>query len=208
MDVESLHRAVAKWSHSVELSAPCASLQDVGALLLDLAKRLLVDSGVTEAGYKERVDVLRKTKQSLHVAVKKMLSPAAWKLVRDDRGIAFAGKLEEHRFDLSAHNGAPIFGANAISFDVPDTRRLRQLVDATKWAVEDVRARNQDALLSVIVSKPRTENEELYDQSRRVLGELGAIVTHDTDDELDRWSNQIASEIRQHLPKHLGLFDA
>lgn len=201
MDVQRLREALVGWTHSIQLSEPCGSLQDVNTLLLDAARRFLVDPEVTDRGYKTKADVLSRTKQSLREAVSRAVSPAARKLIRDDASTPITGRRESHVFDLHAHNGVPIFGANAISFEVPKKLALRRLVDATKWAIEDVREQDADVFLAVVVSKPRGEHEHLYQQSCEVFRQLGAKVEHDTD--LDPWSNEIASRILEHLPQRL-----
>jgi len=201
LDVKHLRAAVAKWSHSIQLSEPCASLQDVTTLLLDSANRFLVDPEGTEPGYKTKADILRRTKQSLREAVARTVSPAARKMIRDDATFFFPGHHEKHVFDLCAHNGRPIFGANAISFEVPQMTALKRLVDATKWAIEDVKEQDNSISLSVVVSKPRSENQLLFEQSRDVFQQLGAKVEYDT--ELESWSSEIASTILAHMPERL-----
>jgi len=160
-----------------------------------------VDPEVTERGYKTKSDVLKRVKQSLREAVKRNVSAAARKLIRDDLVPAFQGQLEIHAFDVYAFNGGPIFGANAISFEVPNQRTLRQQVDATKWAIEDVKHRDNEAEISVVVSRPTPENAALYEQSQEVFQKIGAVVQHDTD--LEAWSESMAIRIRAHLPEYL-----
>ena len=201
MDVERLRKAAREWTHSIQLSRPSASLLDMNTLLLDTAQKFLVDPEVTERGYKSKADVLRRVKQSLREAVTRNLGTGARKLIRDDAIPSFPGALEIHAFDIYALNGKPIFGANAISFEVPNQKSLRRQIDATKWAIEDLKSGDGDAEIAVILSKPSIENRELYDQSLEVLRKLEANVQHDTD--LEVWSEGIADSIRSHLPEYL-----
>lgn len=202
MDVAHLRDAITKWRHSIQLSEPCGSLLDTNTLLLDSVKRFLVDPEVTERGYKTREEVLRTATSALRLAVKRRYSRAAAKtLVRDDSTVQFIGSHDSHVLDISVANGEPILGANGLSFEVPNQKVLRQQIDSTKWAIEDIKGKEPNLPLTVIVSKPRKENAELFAQSCVVFRQLGAEVESDGD--LEPWAGRMAEHIKSHLPSYL-----
>jgi len=77
-------------------------------------------------------------------------------------------------------NSHPLLAAHGLSFDLPRILRVRESLDAIKWAVDDVRQRDSSLGLGILTLPPSDEeNSELhglYDEANRVFDELGATV--------------------------------
>lgn len=202
VEPDKMFELIKRWRHSIQLSEPLGSTRDLNTLLIDAAQRYLVDPEVTDKGYKTRDEVVRSASRALRLAIRRSISRAAANaLVHDDGSAPLQGALESHTLDITVHNGKPLLGASAFSFEAPNQKRLRQQLDSTKWAIEDIRAADPDVELTVIVTAPSPENKPLFDHSVKVFQSLKAEVRHDTD--VESWAEQTAGQVQAHLPPHL-----
>lgn len=200
MDVDHVLLALKRWENGIQLTEPSASLLDVHTLLLDAANRYLVDSEITERAYTTKVELVRHARTAIKGSLSRLVNRAAAQLIESEPR-EIEGRLAVHAFDIAATNGEPIFAANAISFEVPRQKSLRQQVDASAWAIEDTRKRVESIPLAVIASRPLPENSQLYQEASEVFRQLGAEVI--AEESIPDWSDRMAQAVREHLPEYL-----
>jgi hypothetical protein len=98
------------------------------------------------------------------------------------------GKLGEHVFDVVLANEKPLAAVDAISFEVRSKVNLQREVDATAWALDDVRRLDKDMPLAVFVLPPtNAEAEQVYRAAFKTFKALGAKVIED-EPALARWA--------------------
>lgn len=200
MGLAAIRDAMQAWQHSIQFSTRRASLLDVETLLIDVARRFLIDPEVTGPAYRTKKEITKTTRSHLESAIAAKVSRvAATSLLSTDKQIE--GALEPHEFDIRAINGKPIFAANVIAYQMPRLAILRRDIDATAWAIDDVRTKNQDLPIAVIAPDDPGKNESLFERSRSTFGSLGAEVV--TEREVSNWSKRMAEEVNENLPEWL-----
>ncbi len=102
------------------------------------------------------------------------------------------GKLADHAFDVVVGNGKALFAAQGLSFEVDDSAGLRKDVDATAWAIDDVKKRNRSLPLAVLALPPRKESE-IFVSAERIFKGLGAAVV--PEDQMGQWARKEAKRI-------------
>jgi hypothetical protein len=102
------------------------------------------------------------------------------------------GKLEAHKFDYGIGNGRPFHLVQTVSFDVEDRESLATELDATKWAITDLRnARTKTVPLSVVASG--TKQKELREQTGDVLNKLDAHLFGE--DDFEEWLGYVEDSL-------------
>ncbi len=107
----------------------------------------------------------------------------------------------EHQFDLAVGNGHPIFAAQALSFQIPETRKLDKEVSAAAWIVQDVKQQLPDLPIGVVVSPPRQANAR-YRDAVAAFRELNAEVVEEG--ALDAWADRMADLVPPPGGPYLG----
>jgi hypothetical protein len=107
------------------------------------------------------------------------------------------GKLGEHQFDVVLGDGKPLAAVNALSFEVASKRALQMEVDATAWALDDVRHLDDKIPLAVFVLPPtNSDAEQVFRSASKIIKALGAKLLDD-DPAMARWTKR---QLR-HLPQ-------
>jgi len=126
------------------------------------------------------------------------------------------GKLEEHRFDAIAQNGAPVLALHGISFDSSAKSEIRSAVDALAFAMLDVRTENPTIALGVLAvhnasARSKEEHQEILERASKVFEGVGATIV--TEDDARDWAFERISAYDDHKlilsrPPQLALPDA
>lgn len=119
-------------------------------------------------------------------------------LVRSHRPLE--GKLGEHVFDVVLANDKPVAAVDAISFETRSKATLQRDVDATAWALDDVRRLDEDMPLAVFVLPPTNpEAEQVFRAASKTFKALGAAVMKD-ELAIGRWARRQATACRRQRP--------
>jgi len=71
---------------------------------------------------------------------------------------------------VGAGNGRPFFAARALSFEASEESKvLTREIEATAWAVSDVRREDEALPLAVVVLPPKKVNRESFDAAGKAL---------------------------------------
>ena len=109
------------------------------------------------------------------------------------------GKFERHKVDLALRNGKVVSGSYAFSFESSDLGRIQKEVDATAWAIEDIRRGNSDVRLSVLTLPPTPLATSAYDRAVRLFAAMHVPVV--TEAALSGWATSEVNELSRHF-KH------
>lgn len=176
---------------SVHLTLPSASLLSPEDLAFFVARRLLTEDVPEERGYQRKSDVVRIVKSRVREKLRNRFGVAGGALVRE-HNYPFAGQRMEHQFDVAVGNGHPIFAAQAISFQIPDTRKLDKEVSAAAWIVQDVKQANAALPIGVIISPPQQEpNNNKFQNAVDAFRALRANVVIG-ENEINDWADEMA----------------
>jgi len=98
---------------------------------------------------------------------------------------ALQGALQIHQFDAGIANGRTYIAARGLSFEGPATRDASKEVEATAWAIDDIRQTASPPKLAVIALPPR-RSSKLFDEANHVFTSLGTEVV--PEDEAHDWA--------------------
>jgi len=94
------------------------------------------------------------------------------------------GKFDEHQFDVVVANGRPFFAAQGLSFERSFSRAIQKDVDATAWAIDDVR-KIQRTLPVAVLALPPADSSKYFDRARKTFQGLKAEMV--LEDRMDAW---------------------
>jgi hypothetical protein len=184
--IADLEKAVKEWGGTIQFSpmrpGRIAENQDPLQAMFDK----IVPKPVAVPRGPNRSSVKRKVREGLVRVLNRRYADEA-----DPRGLVHSGervsgRLEEHVFDYAVANGKPLHLVQAVSFEVDNREALSDELDATKWAIVDLRsARRKAPPLSVVAAG--TRQASLRQQTEDVLAKLDAPFFGES--EFDDWLN-------------------
>jgi hypothetical protein len=134
--------------------------------------------------------VVRIVKSRVREKLRNRFGVAGSALVRD-QNYPFAGQRMEHQFDVAVGNGHPIFAAQAISFQIPETRKLDKEVSAAAWIIQDVKLAFPDLPIGVVISTPHQENQKYNDALATFQALRADIVSGENG--INDWADRMAA---------------
>lgn len=197
-DLEWLQRLSREWSNSIQLSEPRVSTLAVDALLNQVYETFVREPAARAHGFRDRRSVAGLARRALKKAILDLADrPEAADVVQQRTTIP--GKFETHRFDIAIVNGRPLLGAQAISFEVPESEALQRDVDAVAWAIDDVRKRYKTTELAVVALPPvgSRRSTTIFNKARRMYRGLDAQFVVEEDVEV--WASETAAGLPARL---------
>lgn len=166
------------WVNSIQFTVPRASTLPADDLFADVVTRYLQEQESRKRS-RGRSTAARIVASTIRVALAEEIGSAASELLKRDRTVE--GEVEKHRFDVVVGNGSPYLAAHALSFEVQPGPPLDRLVDATAWAVNDVRQKRPELPLAILALPPKKKSSETYQRARHVFSELDAVMLSEKD---------------------------
>lgn len=202
-----IEKIIRDWHDSIQFTQPRGSLDDADVLLEVMSRRVLRESPPLTLREVISVPAVQPTGRSRSVAARtayrhifnavKDVVPDRTKKIVKQRDVV-KGEIVSHQFDVVLRNGSPLAAVNALSFEGRPGDALLRSIDATAWAVDDVRKKDPIIPLAIFVLPPaKEEMNELYDRATKTFRGLDASVLT-TDLGLTRWSHQRAEAIAIH----------
>ena len=185
------------WMNSIQISDANASTKTVEQLFEDVSTRFIREPASRKRRARDRRAAVSMAIRAVKAAVKDQIGPDLLEYVK--RNESLQGQFDKHVFDVSVSNGMPYFAAQGLSFELPDTTDLRRRIDATAWAIDDVKKVLPNVPLSVIVISPVTPSE-FYTRAVQVFEKLQATVIRE--EEVDSWASRMARTIDIPGPGH------
>lgn len=181
--------------HSVQLTPARGAEEEAPKLISSLAARFLYSPPQRAKAARGRRNATTHAYRAIKAAVNARSPKAARQLIHLHRGLE--GKLGEHRFDVVLANGKPLAAVNALSFEITSIGNLQRDVDATAWALDDVRHLDETMPLAVFVLPPtNSEAERVFRSAGKIFKGLGAKLLDD-EPRTVRWAKRQLS----HLPQ-------
>lgn len=195
LDEKGLEDIVGRWHNSIQFTPLKASLSSPEKLLDQLASRYLRHAPRKRAGYRDRRRAAQIAFRELEDAFLPVLR--ADSKARISRNALILGKLDQHHFDVSIENGTPYLAAHGLSFEGPHSKDLEKEVDATAWAIDDVKSANKSLHLAVLVLPPKSAKSKTFDRAVHVFEGLKAEVVEET--EAESWAQERARRLEKRL---------
>lgn len=191
---EELVREIANgWKNSIQLTAPRGSLRSVSETLEFITEKFLRDPPKKQRNRGRRT-AAKLTAGAVRTALEERLGSRGAQMLR--RNYMVHGRHDDHSFDIAVVNGGPDLLAHAVSFEIKQTKSLDRLVDATLWAIDDVKTRDPEFPVGMAALPPREENN-IFEHAREVVTGLGADFV--VEDELPNWADQQVERLEQEL---------
>lgn len=192
MGEEDIRRVAETWQHSIQLTKPAGSLLTADKLLVDVSSRYLRGLTPPEKTYRSRQEAVALTRRRVKEALDLRLGKEGRQLIKVDYQIQ--GKFGSHEFDVGAGNGRPFFAARALSFEKPEeSKALAREIEATAFAVSDVRKEEESIPLGVVVLPPKKENRDTYLAAVHVFRAVEAQVIEEVF--LNEWADEMAEKV-------------
>lgn len=172
------------WKNSIQLTAPRASLREVPETLEFVSDKFLRDPPRRQRSRGRRT-AAKLTAGAVRTALEERLGAQGAQMLRRDYSVR--GQHDDHSFDIAVVNGGPDLLAHAISFEIKQSKSLDRMVDATLWAIDDVKTRDPDFPVGMTALPPQEESE-IFEHAREVVTGLGADFV--IEDDLPDWADQ------------------
>jgi hypothetical protein len=192
---EDVHRISKEWIGSIQVTPPRASILSPEVLLEDIAPTFLGDTDAVELAEEAEVvtrfvhhkrKVVRATVNTLKEAIGRRGKHGL--MVKTQYPIS--ANVRTRVFDIVIGNGVPKHAVQCFNFYVADPRKILEQVDATAFAVEDVR-RKSPLGVSVIASAPTDDTAML--QAKNTFSAVGVPVV--LADDIAGWSESLVGEL-------------
>jgi hypothetical protein len=195
LDEKGLQDIVGRWHNSIQFTPLRASLSSPQELLDQLAARYLRHAPRKRTGYRDRRKAAQIAFRELEDAFLPVLGPDSNASI--SRNAVIPGKLDHHQFDVSIENGTPYLAAHGLSFEGPHSKDLEKEIDATAWAIDDVKSADKSLDLAVLVLPPKSAKSKTFDRAVHVFEGLKAEVVEEP--EAESWAQEHAKRLEKRL---------
>lgn len=189
LDEAQLRKFIGSWVNSIQFSEPGSSVKSPSEVVEEVAPIFLRKPQRRGRRPRNRRFAAMFAVQTISAAVRQVTQRSPQEFVH--RNQLLRGKLDEHQFDVVVSNGGPLFAAQGLSFELPDTATLSRELEATAWAIDDVRKGKPKLPLGVVALPPRGKSI-LFKRATKIFAGLGADLM--TDRDLDKWAKQVAKK--------------
>jgi hypothetical protein len=185
IDAKQLEQIAKDWGNSIQFSELRASLRSPEEVISEISSIYLPQlPHYLQTGRTRRAAAML----ALHLVSKVLLherGPQASGLIKKE--YAIRGKIDEHLFDVVVANGSPFIAAQGLSFEKSFTRTVQKDVDATAWAIDDVRKAHRHLPVAILALTP-TEPYPSVERARKIFRALEADMV--SEKQMDRWVKQ------------------
>lgn len=194
-----LERASEEWGGTIQLSELRVKESDdePSRILTDLFKRLVAVETGARREFKDKRIIKYRTARVLRAEAKRRLpNQDPIHVVRAQATVT--GKVEDHDFDYGIWNGKPLHLVEAFSFDVEDREDLKTNLDATAWAIEDLK-RGKNPIPVTLISMG-SRQAKLLRTAKGIAKELKVDLV--AENELAPWATDLFDDLVPSLLNH------
>lgn len=175
VDTSKLEQIVINWGRSIGFSEPRVSLKSPEEALHEVTSIYLLESQRRHRA-RDRRTAAALAAQTVSSVLTDWRGPDAADLVKKQASIH--GKIEKHIFDVVVQNGHPFFAAQGLSFEKSTTVDVQKDVDATAWAIDDIRKSSSLRALPVaVLALPPSGPSPAYASAKKIFRALDAEMT-------------------------------
>jgi hypothetical protein len=182
LDANQLEQFVKDWGNSIQFSELRTSLRSPEEVISEISSVYLpVLPHHSQKGRTRRAAALL----ALHRVSQVLFDfrgPEASDLIKKEHGIQ--GKVDEHQFDVVVANGRPFLAAQGLSFEKSFTRTVQKDVDATAWAIDDVRKTHKHLPVAILALTPGAACPPA-ERARKIFRALNADMI--SEKQMDGW---------------------
>lgn len=182
IDTKRLEELVANWSNSIQFSEPRTSLKSPEDVLREVGSIYLPGMPHRQQRSRTRRTAARLALNSVSQVLIEERGPLSEDLVKKHHGIR--GKFDEHQFDVAVANGRTFLAAQGLSFEKSFSREIQKDVDATAWAIDDIRKIQRTMPVAVLALPPRDSSKH-FDQAKKTFRGLRADMVLES--QMDAW---------------------
>lgn len=183
-DARGLEKLVETWRQSIEFSEPRVSLKSPEEVLREVAPIYLLES--QQHRHRAR-DHRTAAKLAVHYVREVLVRTKGWQaenLIKKQHSIP--GKIEQHVFDVVVANGRPLLAAQGLSFEKSATLNIQRDIDATAWAIDDVRNNKAfQALPVAVLALGPSGDSQPFVRAQKIFRALHASMVSET--EMKKW---------------------
>ena len=189
IDEDRLRKYIGTWMHSLQFSAIKTSLKRPAEVINEVAPVFLREPHRRPRRVRDRRFAAAFAAHQISKVLQEVAKKSPAGLIH--RNHELTGKLDRHVFDVVVANGKPFFAAQGLSFEI-DPHILNREIDATAWAIDDVRKEKRAMPLAVVAVRPLHGKIEAFDRAVHVFEGLNADVLREND--VERWAKRVAKE--------------
>ena len=189
-DLEVLDKAATEWANTIQFSPLRVAVHGEPEVLLnDLYERhVSVSRHPRRRPERDKRWIKSKVSRTLRQAIfENFPDREPGDVVQPNRRVE--GEFEEHRFDYGLANSKLLRLIQTFSFEVQDREALKVEIDATAWAIDDLRrVRNRTPISIVTVG-----NGKLLEGTERMYAALDAEVVRES--QLEPWLDSVSNSL-------------
>ena len=117
------------------------------------------------------------------------------------RKYSVEGKLDDHTFDVVVSKNRPYFAAQGLSFELTNLTMLQKDVDATAWAIDDVKNNDPGFPIAILALPPVVDQVGLFKRAKKLFKGLDTDVL-ESDAQMGKWVGSLARKIPDQTRSH------
>jgi Protein of unknown function (DUF3037) len=186
VDTKQLEQFVKNWGNSIQFSELRTSLLSPEEVISEISSTYLPELPHfhSQKGRTRHTAAMLALQRVSRVLIDER-GPRAGDLIKKEHGIR--GKIDEHLFDVVVANGRPFLAAQGLSFEKTFTRAVQKDVDATAWAIDDVRKAHRHLPMAILALSPEGPCPPV-ERARKIFRALDADMI--SEQQIDRWAKQ------------------
>lgn len=190
---EGFRKIAGDWMNSIRFTDVRASTLSEEQLLDQMSSRYLRKPPRRKRTFRDRRHAVKAAWTNLESAFAQVSGEAGKDLVR--RNVTLSGSLDSHKFDVGIQNGQVYLGVAALSFEGPARHDLDKEIDATAWALSDVREALPDMKLGVVTLPPKTHASRSYERAQGIFEGLRTSFVEE--DQIASWAHEVAEDLKE-----------
>jgi Protein of unknown function (DUF3037) len=197
-DLATVRMVHEQWGNAIQFGEPRAALEsDPSKLLDEVFARYVTGTRRRDQRVKDRRWVAAQGILRLRASAKERFPRIdVDQIVK--RSHEVTGKFDAHTFPIFLQRNGTAHAIEAISFEVDDSDRLAREVDATAWAIDDVRKTRPELPISVLVLEKAKSSH--FQRAERLYKALDAPIVRSAD--VDEWAHQAVRALGETTAAH------
>lgn len=185
VDAKQLEQFAEDWSNSIQFSELRTSLLSPEEVIREVSSIYLpMLPHHPQKGRTRHTAALLALERVSRVLIDER-GPEAGGLIKREHGIR--GRFDEHLFDVVVANGRPFLAAQGLSFEKSFTRTVQKDVDATAWAIDDVKRAHRHLPVAILALTPGKQCQPA-ERARKIFRALDADMI--SEKQMDHWVKQ------------------
>ena len=191
------------WIHSIQLTLPRGSLDDLQETFDWAVTRFLVERQHVHREYRNRQKAASIIKLTVRDALCAQMDRAhADRLLNATDELP--GRVKPHSFDTIVKNGRPYYAAHGVSFELPVANQLEPQIELITWKISDVKDSLTELPIGILTLPPNSQSgkkaHELYRDTVQIYKNIGAVVL--TEKNAEDWAHSMVKLLPDSVKVH------